>query len=181
MKTIPKLFLLINIIYNLLKLKLSQICGKKKPLNTTDCTYNSYQDQACCFINYNETIFGCLFVPQNSTFITPYITSLNFGMDELFSIKIDCGKDDEKQKRICKYNPITEDDCFELSNTNDDCCFFQTAKKEKFCLWNSVKQRKNSIIFGTNITCYRGSSGYFLENKTLNFFLLISFLMIILS
>jgi len=153
----------------LLQLRNSQICGKKNPSQTSDCSYSSYDDQACCYINYNGTIRGCLFVPQNSTFITPYITSLNFGLDELFSIKIDCGKnEEEKENRLCGSNPKEEDDCFFKSNSTYDCCFFQTPVNEKFCLWNPVKLRKNSNIFGINITCFKADlKGFFLVESNL--------------
>jgi len=173
--------ILIKIYFCLLKLNLSQICGNKNPSNTSDCSYSSYENQACCFINYNETILGCLFVPQNSTFITPYITSLNFGLDELFSIKIDCGKDEEKEKRLCRSNPNVQEDCFLLSNSTYDCCFFQTPSKEKFCLWNPVKQRKNSNNFGTKITCYLDSKGFFIDKSRINIILLVCILFLLFA
>lgn len=169
----------IKILISLIGLSKSQICGDKNPSNTSDCTYSSYEDQACCFINYNETISGCLFVPHNSTFITPYITSLNFGLDELFSIKIDCGKNEEKEKRLCGYNPNIEEDCFVKGNSTFDCCFFQTPNKEKFCLWNPVGQRKNSNIFGTNITCFVDLQGFFIWKANVGLFMLCLFLLFI--
>lgn len=179
MNLLIKTILIIQICLNLIHLRNSQICGLKNPVNTSDCSYSSYEDQACCFINYNETIRGCLFVPQNSTFITPYIKSLNFGLDELFSIKIDCGKDEEKAKRLCRSSPKVEDDCFILSNSTYDCCYFETPTKEKFCLWNPVKQRKNSNIFGTNIKCFQEEKGFFIANYNSNFLLFCLFILLI--
>ena len=126
-----------SLIYFFIEIRifLSQICGKKEPKNITDCIENSYEDQACCFITYNQTVYGCLFVPQNSTFITQYINSIDFGLDQLFTIKIDCGKDQEKDKRICARNPSNKFDCFQNTNSTYDCCFFQTPDQD-LCLWN---------------------------------------------
>lgn len=171
--------ILIKLCFYLIHLSNGQICGNKEPLNTSDCSFSSYEDQACCFINYNETIRGCLFVPQNSTFITPYITSLNFGLDNLFSIKIDCGKDEQKAERLCRSNPKIEEDCFMLSNSTHDCCYFQTPRKETFCLWNPVKQRKNSNIFGTNIKCFRDAKGLFIARFNIKYVLFTLFILFI--
>lgn len=171
--------ILIKTSFFLIPISNGQICGNKQPLKTSDCSHSSYEDQACCFINYNETIRGCLFVPQNSTFITPYITSLNFGLEELFSIKIDCGKDEQKAKRQCRTSPNMEDDCFLLSNSTHDCCYFQTPNKEKFCLWNSFKQRKNSNIFGLNIKCFKDANGLFIGTLNLKYLLITLFILFI--
>jgi len=181
----PKKILTLIILSSLSFCFNSQICGHKKPNNFTDCIYDSYEDQACCFIDYNNTEItnntididknitnsnnksqkGCLFIPHNSTFITPYINYLDFGLSYLFHISIDCGKNEEKDKRICKNNPIIKNDCFEKSNSTHDCCYFQSPNKS-ICLWNDVKSRKNSIIFGTNITCYDElSSIYYTKEK----------------
>jgi len=153
----------IEVILNLIELFVFQICGTKDPTNITDCIYSSYEEQACCFINYNKTKTGCLFVPQNSTFITPYINYLDFGLDSLFSIKIECGKEKEKDIRICGKNPKFIDDCLVHSNTTHDCCMFHTSI-ESYCLWNSKDYRKNTAIFGTNITCYEELSGIYIKN-----------------
>ena len=128
----------------------TQICGNKDPKNLTDCNYDSYEDQACCFLIYNKTIEGCLFIPQNSTFITPYVKLIDFGLDNLFSIDIDCGKNEEKNKRLCGDHPKNATECLMNSNVTHDCCFFQTPA-ENHCLWNDRESRKNSDIISSII------------------------------
>ncbi len=193
------MLLIIKILINLLFGFPSQICGEKNPKIITDCTYDSYVDQACCLIDYNNTNInneltnadtnlmelnnkaqkGCLFIPQNSTFITPFINYLDFGLNYLFHITIDCGKNEDKVKRVCEINPIVKEDCFYKSNSTHDCCYFQTPNKT-ICLWNNVLFRKNSHIFGTNISCFEESSMDYLKLRniySLTIFLFLSLLL----
>lgn len=158
----------------------NQICGAKKPQNLTDCNFDSYEDQACCLINYNNTNTGCLFVPQNSTFITPYINLIDFGLSSLFYININCGKNEEIN-RLCGESPKNLESCIVNNNSTHDCCLFQTPEKN-FCLWNDKQFRKNSQIFGTNITCVYELTGENLvyRNKTVIYLISILFFILIL-
>lgn len=153
------LLLLITIFCILLVTK-TQVCGPSNPVTTDDCTGYSDDKENCCLTvlsYYNETAFVCLFIQKNQTAITPYITSLDLGMNNgsLVNVNIDCGNkiDGSNLFSSCGDNPTTFEDCNKNSTATTTCCYLESPDNKTACIRTSVVSTGNSSYFGVNVVC----------------------------
>lgn len=157
----------------------TQTCGSKNPENFTVCNMHSNTDSLCCYaevslLNENNTM--CILVPRSQSFITPYITALDVGMDKNYiKMKIDCGNVTRALNQaysLCKPEPPKNpEDCFAHSQSNSSCCYIESPDGNKVCLFNDGVYDDDDTYFGTRIYC----AGSFIKNKIL-IVLLYSFL-----
>lgn len=159
------------IFYNLINFILNQVCGPSNPENATYCFNSSYVDNSCCFtsVTYNlnsavndSTVLlnydaqYCLLVPNNITFITPFITNLDFGLPSKVQVSIKClqpSNYNPNDYECGKPDPQTLSDCSVSDIENQKtCCLFKNGNNKK-CILNNGTSSDNLLIFGVSLEC----------------------------
>jgi hypothetical protein len=152
---------------------LSQICGLKNPSNLNDCITDrsNGSSDTCCFarvgdfnITSNITIKNstvCVLINKNHTFMTPYITQMNLGIDGRYlTTYINCGNETYTNPRAFETcgptSPQKISDCGMYSVNNNTCCYMASPDGTSTCLLNKGIINGNKTIYGVSIICQAG-------------------------
>lgn len=147
----------------------SQKCGPETPSNKNDCleTSNNNYKNICCFASVSsinklskETLGTkniCMLIPKDKTFIAPYLTEMDLGIqNENLKMNVDCGDTIQIDKTFPKCGP--EDpknfkECNDSSTSKSSCCYFRSPDGKATCLMNPDILKQNKTMYGIMITC----------------------------